>query len=75
MLEHEQQRLQNWRLKILREGQGTRQVAPTCRRYGISRKTFYKWKKRYDQQDWASPRDRSHSPSIKLMPSSHFTQF
>ena len=28
MLEHEQQRLQNWRLKILREGQGTRQVAP-----------------------------------------------
>lgn len=62
MLEHEQQRLQNWRLKILREGQGTRQVAPTCRRYGISRKTFYKWKKRYDQQDWAGLRDRSHAP-------------
>jgi transposase len=48
--------------KILREGQGTRQVAPTCRRYGISRKTFYKWKKRYDQQDWAGLRDRSHAP-------------
>jgi transposase len=62
MLEHEQQRLQNWRLKILREGQDARQVAPTCRRYGISRKTFYKWKKRYDQQDWAGLRDRSHAP-------------
>jgi transposase len=49
MLEHEQQRLQNWRLKLLREGQGTRQVAATCRRYGISRKTFYKWKMRYAQ--------------------------
>jgi transposase len=60
MIEHEQQRLQNWRLKILREGQGTRQVAPTCRRYGISRKTFYKWKKRYQEHGLAGLRDRSH---------------
>jgi transposase InsO family protein len=60
MIEHEQQRLQNWRLKLLREGQGKRQVAPTCRRYGISRKTFYKWKKRYQEQGLAGLRDRSH---------------
>jgi transposase len=60
MIEHEQQRLQNWRLKLLREGEGTRQVAPTCRRYGISHKTFYKWKKRYQEQGPAGLRDLSH---------------
>ncbi len=62
MIEHEQQRLQNWRLKILHEGQGTRQVAPTCRRYGISRKTFYKWKKRYATQGEAGLRDQHRAP-------------
>src|SRR4028118_2272143 len=65
MIEHEQQRLQNWRLKILHDGQGTRQVAPTCRRgcpvgRCISRKTFYKWKKRYHEHGLAGLRDRSH---------------
>ncbi len=58
MIEHEQQRLQNWRLKILQEAQGKRLVAPTCRRYGISRKTFYKWRNRYQQQGLRSLRDR-----------------
>jgi len=34
--------------------EGKRQVAETCRYYGISRKTFYKWRKLYEAEgpDW-----------------------
>src|SRR4028119_231296 len=62
MTQHEQLRLQNWRLKLLQEAQTTGNVAQTCRRYGISRKTFYKWRNRYQQQGLAELRDRSHCP-------------
>lgn len=63
MIQHEQLRLVNWRLKILHEAEGTtRQVASVCRRYGISRKTFYKWKKRYATHSIEGLRDRSHAP-------------
>jgi transposase len=40
-------------------------VARTCRYYGISRKTFYKWKKRYDKYYLASLEDNSTRPRNK----------
>jgi transposase InsO family protein len=63
MTEHEQQRLMNWRQKILLEAEGNpRSVSRVCRRYGISRQTFYKWKKRYQTQGESGLRDQSHAP-------------
>ena len=43
------------------EGQGWN-VALTCRHFGISRQTFYKWKRRYDPGRLESLEDRSHRP-------------
>jgi transposase InsO family protein len=34
----------------------------TCRYYGISRQTFYKWKRRYDPKDLSTLEDRSCRP-------------
>jgi transposase-like protein len=63
MPQHEQSRPVNWRLKFLREAQeAPRRVAFVCRRYGISRKTFYKWKKRYAAQGEAGLRDQHRAP-------------
>ncbi len=56
MIEHEQQRLQNWRLKILQEAQGKRRVAATCRRY--------------EQQGLSSLRDRPYGPPTVRVPPS-----
>ena len=47
MTHAEQRRLVTWRSKVLPcVGMGW-SVAHTCRHFGISRKTFYKWKKRH----------------------------
>ena len=43
----EQRRLVNWRVKILRHADKIQNVSRTCRYFGISRKTFYKWFARY----------------------------
>lgn len=41
-------RLQKWRLGILRHVEEvTRNVAKTCRYYGIGRTVYYEWLKRY----------------------------
>ena len=37
-----------------------RNAARTCRYFGISRQTFYRWKRRYHPYDLASLEDRSH---------------
>ena len=44
--------------------QDTRSVQEVCRKFGISRKTFYKWYKRYQQSKGASAAltDRSRRP-------------
>ena len=34
----------------------------TCRYFGISRQTFYRWKRRYDPRDLTSLEERSHRP-------------
>ena len=50
MTKTEQTRLMTWRLKVLqRAGEAPRTVARTCRHFGISRQTFYKWKQRFDE--------------------------
>lgn len=39
-----------------------RNAALTCRHFGISRQTFYRWKRRYDPHRLASLEERSHRP-------------
>ena len=39
-----------------------RHAALTCRYFGISRQTFYRWKRRYDAQNLHTLEDRSHRP-------------
>jgi hypothetical protein len=37
-------------------------VAHTCRHFGISRQTFYRWHRRYDPYDLSTLEERSHRP-------------
>jgi transposase-like protein len=56
MTKAEQARVVAWRLKILRYSQGEpRQVARTCRHFGISRTLFYRWKRRFEAHGEAGP--------------------
>lgn len=49
MTKNERNRVLAWQLKVLREARAVpRNVAPTCRHFGLSRKAFYKWKARYE---------------------------
>jgi putative transposase len=43
-------------------------VARTCRRFGISRQTFYRWQRRYDPGDLTTLKDRSHRPHRHRQP-------
>jgi transposase InsO family protein len=53
----------SWRLKILTQaGAEARQIARTCRYFGISRQTFYKWQRRYAADGDAGLCDRSRRP-------------
>lgn len=45
-----------------------RNAALTCRYFGISRQTFYRWKQRYDPQALSTPEDRSHRPQRRRRP-------
>src|SRR5262245_60131976 len=48
MTKAEQVRLVTWRSKILQHAAGENgTVAQTCRHFGISRKTYYKWANRH----------------------------
>ena len=63
MTKTEQTRLTSWRLKILQRAEaGSRNVAWTCRHFGISRKTFYKWKRRFNEHGDAGLCDRPRRP-------------
>jgi transposase-like protein len=53
MTKGEQARLVAWRLRILQEAAAVANVARVCRRFGLSRKSFYKWKQR--PQSTATP--------------------
>ena len=43
-------------------------AALTCRHFGISRQTFYRWKGRYDPEDLTSLEARSHRPHRRRQP-------
>jgi transposase InsO family protein len=46
----------------------TENVALTCRHFGISRQTFYRWLKRYEPMDLTSLEERSHRPHRRRRP-------
>ena len=67
MDDREQQRKIRHRLAVLHHAEEvTGNVAATCRCYGISRPTFYKWRNRYEELGPDGLRNRSsrlhHSP-------------
>jgi len=45
-----------------------RNAALTCRRFGLSRPTFYRWWRRYDPHDLTTLEDRSHRPHRRRQP-------
>jgi len=45
-----------------------RSAALTCRRFGISRQTFYRWWRRYDPHNLVTLEDRSHRPHRRRQP-------
>ncbi|MDX2468799.1 MAG: leucine zipper domain-containing protein [Acidimicrobiia bacterium] len=62
-MKHEQRRLVRHRLSALQHAsEVTSNVAQTCRYCGISRQTFYKWLRRYEEQGVEGLRDRSSRP-------------
>lgn len=65
MTERELTREATRRLAIIRHAQEmTGNVAATCRYYGISRPTFYKWLRRYEEAGTEGLRDRSRRPLV-----------
>jgi len=44
-----QKRIVNIKIKILEHPQKTGNVSRTCRYFGISRQTFYEWKRAYEK--------------------------
>ena len=63
MTKAQQARLVAWRLKILKWAEGEpRQVARTCRHFGISRTAYYRWKRRFDELGEAGLTDRPRTP-------------
>jgi transposase-like protein len=62
MTKAEQTRLTNWRFKVLQRAADGRSVARTCRHFGISRKTFYKWQRRLAEHGTAGLSDRPRRP-------------
>jgi transposase InsO family protein len=63
MTKAELARIQGWRLKVLQQAnEGSRNVARTCRHFGISRQAFYRWKRRYHAHGEAGLWDRARKP-------------
>jgi transposase InsO family protein len=62
MTKAEQVRLIAWRARVLRQAVDSSNVAWTCRRFGLSRKSFYKWKRRFLEHGEAGLADRPRTP-------------
>jgi transposase InsO family protein len=63
MTKADQIRVMTWRHKLLqRAANGSGNVAAACRHFGVSRKTFYKWKKRQAAGGDAALCDRARTP-------------
>jgi transposase-like protein len=63
MTKGEQARLTAWRLKVLQQAANEQNVARVCRRFGISRKSFYTWKRRHTAHGDAGLCDRARTPT------------
>ena len=62
MTKAEHLRLVTWRSRILQYAAAeSRAVAQTCRYFGISRKTYYKWRGRFRSHGAAGLSDRSRA--------------
>jgi putative transposase len=55
----------SWMSHYFRNG---RNAAFTCRHFGISRQTFYRWWRRYDPHNLTRLEDRSHRPHRRRQP-------
>jgi transposase len=63
MTKAEQARRLAWRFKVLQQATDqSRNVARTCRYFGISRQAFYRWKRRYAAHGEAGLADRPSTP-------------
>jgi len=63
MTKAEQARRLAWRFKVVQQaGERSRNVARTCRHFGISRQAFYRWKRRYEALGAAGLADRPSTP-------------
>jgi len=62
MTKGEQARLTAWRLRVLQHAAADQNVARVCRRFGMSRKSFYKWKRRQAEHGDAGLCDRPRTP-------------
>lgn len=62
MTNAEHRRLTHWRMKLLEAAQQAGNVARTCRHFGISRKTFYKWRHRFEEHGGGGLTDRARAP-------------
>ena len=63
MTKAEQARRMAWRFKVVQEAcERSRNVARTCRHFGISRQAFYRWKRRYDALGGTGLADRPRRP-------------
>jgi transposase len=63
MTKAEQARRLAWRCKVLQQAaERSRNIAGTCRHFGISRQAFYRWKRRYAAQGEAGLADRPSTP-------------
>jgi len=67
MIEQEHKRAVKHRLAIIRHVEEvTHDVSKTCRYYGISRQSYYKWYRRYEKDGEAGLRE--HSRGLKICP-------
>ena len=58
-----QARLMAWRFKVLQQAAArSRNIARTCRHFGISRQAFYRWKRRYAAHGETGLADRPSTP-------------
>src|SRR5580765_7907008 len=64
MTKAEQFRLTAWRLRVLRQAADDGNVARVCRRFGIPRKSFYKWRRRHAEHGDAGLCDRPRTPHL-----------
>ena len=62
MTKTEQIRITTWRSKVVQHAAAIGNVARTCRRFGISRKSFYKWRRRFTEHGDAGLLDRPRTP-------------